>query len=68
LAIAAISLAGLAVMLITVALLKGRGPMVLVGFVGLMAWGLGALLWPYAALSLAKPDSWWARNLYDSNS
>ena len=53
-----------ALTLIAIAILKGRWKMVLVGALGLIAWGLGSLLWLYAALSLAKPGSWWARNLY----
>ena len=67
LAKALVALLGVAAILITVALFKGRWQMVLVGFLGLIAWGLGALLWLYAALSLAKPGSWWARSFYGQN-
>jgi hypothetical protein len=53
-----------ALTLIAFSLLKGRWRMVLVGLVGLIAWGLGALLWAYGGLSLAKSGSWWARTFY----
>jgi hypothetical protein len=60
------ALVGAAIALITVALFKGRWALVVVGFVGLFVHGLGALLWPWGAIRLAKPDSAWAKAFYGS--
>jgi hypothetical protein len=50
--------------IITIALLKGRPILVIAGFIGLVEFGLGSLLWLWGALRLARPESAWARAFY----
>ena len=61
---AAVVSLGIVALIVAVALLKGRGGMLLLGIVGLVAWGLGAILILAAAIRLAKPESGWALAFY----
>jgi hypothetical protein len=55
---------GVVACIVTIALFKGRGKLLLGGVVGLAAWGLGSLLILTAATRLAKPESMWAKAFY----
>lgn len=49
---------------ITIALFKRRPILVIAGFVGLVEFGLGSLLWLWGACRVARPKSAWARAFY----
>jgi hypothetical protein len=49
---------------ITIALFKRRPILVIAGFIGLVEFGLGSLLWLWGACRVARPESAWARAFY----
>jgi hypothetical protein len=49
---------------ITVALFKRRPILVIAGFIGLIEFGLGSLLWLWGACRVARPESPWAKAFY----
>ncbi len=49
---------------ITIALFKRRPILVIAGFIGMVEFGLGSLLWLWGACRLARPESAWAKAFY----
>jgi len=49
---------------VTVAGFKGRWILLAAGFIGLVSFGLGSLLWLWGACRLARPRSAWAKAFY----
>jgi hypothetical protein len=66
--IVALTLAvGLSVLFLTAALYKGRTAPAIVGLFSFWFFGLGALVWAWAALRLARPGSRWFEVFYASH-